>query len=40
MYHLGFTKIDVENMTDKEWATNIAILENIRKAEAKRKPFG
>jgi hypothetical protein len=40
MYHLGFTKTDLEQMSDEEWAENIAILTNIRKEEAKQRPFG
>lgn len=35
-YHLS---IDPEQLTDNEWAEQIAILENIRKEEAKRKPY-
>jgi hypothetical protein len=40
MYHLGFSKQDIKEMTDEEWAENIAILENIRKEQAKQQPFG
>ncbi|MBN8834567.1 MAG: hypothetical protein ABS68_00265 [Niastella sp. SCN 39-18] len=39
-YHLGLTKQELNEMTDEEWAEHYAILENIRKAEAARKPFG
>jgi hypothetical protein len=40
MYHLGYTKADIAEMTDEDWAENIAILNNIRKEEAKQRPFG
>jgi hypothetical protein len=39
MYHLGLSKAEIESMDDETWAEHYAILENIRKEEAKRKPF-
>lgn len=40
MYHLGYTKEQLNALTDKEWAEEYAILENIRNEEAKQnKPF-
>ena len=39
-YHLGMTRKELEKLTDEEWAEHYAILENIRKEEAKRnQPF-
>lgn len=40
MYHLGMSKNDIEQMSDEEWFKWIAILADIRKQEAKQKPFG
>jgi hypothetical protein len=34
------TKDELTEMDDEEWTEHYAILENIRKEEAKRKPFG
>jgi hypothetical protein len=39
MYHLGFSKKEIEDMDDATWADQHAILCNIRQEEAKRKPF-
>jgi hypothetical protein len=39
-YYSGFTRNELEAMTDAEWAKEYAILQNIRIEEAKRKPFG
>ena len=39
-YHFGLTKQELLEMSDEEWAEHYAILENIRKEEAKQKPFG
>ena len=36
-YHFGVTKQELLEMTDEEWADHYAILENIRKEEAKQK---
>ena len=38
-YHLGLTRDELNEMSDEDWAEHYAVLENIRKEEAKRKPF-
>ncbi len=35
MYYLCLPKTEIENMDDEEWCETYAILEDIRKAEAK-----
>jgi hypothetical protein len=41
MYHLGYTKEQLNALTDAEWAEEYSILMNIREQEAKQnKPFG
>lgn len=39
-YHLHFSTEELRNMSDEEWANHFAMLQNIRKEEAKQKPFG
>ena len=38
-YHLGISKDELTTMPDEEWARNYAILTDIRKEEAKQRPF-
>lgn len=37
MYHLGLSRQDLTEMGDEEWAEQYAILQDIRKEEAKHK---
>lgn len=39
-YHFGMSKEELDDLSDEDWAEHFAILENIRKEEAKRnQPF-